>query len=73
MVDLSALPPQGSRANSATRAKRKYNSRMYKAFTFNLKIDGDAEIIKEFEEARAQGVSAADVVRRLYKEAAAAR
>lgn len=62
-------PAQGERANAASRAKVKYSSKTYKQYTFSLKLSEDSEIITDIEAARARGLSAADYVRQLYREA----
>lgn len=62
-------PAQGERANAATRAKMKYNAKTYNRYNLALKQKEDAAIIADIEAAKARGLSPADYIRQLYREA----
>ena len=53
-------------SKTSTEVKARYNEKTYKQYTFSLRKDTDIEIIDYIESQKAQGLSAADIIRQLY-------
>ena len=49
-------------------ANRRYDAKTYSKLTFALRLDEDAEIIRELEEALEHGISRREWLRNLYYE-----
>ena len=54
------------KTTTSSTVKKRYNSKTYNQYTFSLRKD-DADLISYIENQKAKGLSAADVIRKLYQ------
>ena len=57
----------GKRYQSTIDAARRYDERTYKQIAVKLRIDDDADIITDFQDAHDHGISSREWIRALYE------
>ena len=55
------------KTTTSSAVKKRYNSKTYNQYTFSLRKDDNADLISYIENQKAKGLSAADVIRKLYQ------